>query len=117
MTVGLAFWAVSSKESSTSTTHPHKLIGWIFVAAVLLQDGLGARTHASHGPPGTGRKIQGWLHIVLGVALISIGVRLNSYVQLAENALTVSERQFFQVHLGMERYGIPDGFLTYAYYG
>ncbi|GJN91585.1 hypothetical protein Rhopal_004608-T1 [Rhodotorula paludigena] len=97
MTVGLAFWAVSSKESSTSTTHPHKLIGWIFVAAVLLQDGLGAWTHASHGPPGTGRKIQGWLHIVLGVALISIG--------------------FFQVHLGMERYGVPDGFLTYAYYG
>ncbi|GAA5995039.1 uncharacterized protein JCM10292_004502 [Rhodotorula paludigena] len=97
MTVGLAFCAVSSKESSTSTTHPHKIIGWGFVAAVLLQDALGLWTHTSHGPRGTGRKIQGWLHIVLGVALISIG--------------------FFQVHLGMERYGVSDGFLTYAYYG
>ncbi|BGP44762.1 hypothetical protein JCM10450v2_000576 [Rhodotorula kratochvilovae] len=99
--VGLALWAVKVK-GGTGLSYPHKTVGFCLVGLLLVQDGLGLWTHLSHAPAPRGggpapRAVQGWLHIALGVALICGG--------------------FYQVHLGLERYGVSDKVTLYAYYG
>ncbi|GAA6023738.1 hypothetical protein JCM10207_000240 [Rhodosporidiobolus poonsookiae] len=93
----LALWAVRLKTSSSSETYAHQIIGFCFIIALAVQDLLGVWKHSQPHIPGQPRSLVGWLHIFLGVALIAVG--------------------FYQVKLGMDRYGSVDTVITWAYYG
>ncbi|BGP04748.1 Deoxycytidine monophosphate (dCMP) deaminase [Rhodotorula toruloides] len=99
--VGLALWAVSLKGASDEAIYAHKAVGFAIAAGVVLQDLLGLWTHLSHAPARHGRPppraLKAWLHMLLGVTLIVAG--------------------FVQVNLGLERYGITDGAIRWAYFG
>ncbi|BGP12715.1 hypothetical protein JCM10213v2_000632 [Rhodosporidiobolus nylandii] len=95
---GLALWAVSLKTSTKSETYAHKTIGFAFIGALIVQDLVGWIKHMQGRPqPGQPRSLLGWLHIVLGVTLTVVG--------------------FYQVHLGIVRYGASSDLVTYGLYG
>ncbi|GAA5914207.1 hypothetical protein JCM8208_001518 [Rhodotorula glutinis] len=101
--VVLALWAVRVKGGG-GLSYPHKTVGFCLVALLVAQDLLGLWAHLSRnaalrgpGGPPPPRTIQGYLHIVLGVTLVCTG--------------------FYQVHLGLERYGVSDKVLVNAFYG
>ncbi|GAA5850254.1 hypothetical protein JCM8547_001062 [Rhodosporidiobolus lusitaniae] len=92
----LALWAVSLKTTTTSETYAHKTIGFAFIGALVVQDLLGfIKRLQAHGP-GQPRSLVGWLHIILGVSLILVG--------------------FYQVYLGIQRYGSASDLVVYGLY-
>ncbi|GAA5926351.1 hypothetical protein JCM3775_000992 [Rhodotorula graminis] len=101
--VVLALWAVKVKGGG-GLSYPHKTVGFCLVGLLVAQDLLGLWAHLSRSAalrgssgPTPPRTIQGYLHIVLGVTLVCTG--------------------FYQVHLGLERYGVSDKVLLNAFYG
>ncbi|BGP52894.1 Deoxycytidine monophosphate (dCMP) deaminase [Rhodotorula sphaerocarpa] len=103
LALGAAVLAMQRKGGSNEV-FAHKVIGFCFVGAVIVQDLLGLWSHLSHASSGAGRRssrppraAQAWLHMFLGGALILTG--------------------FVQVHLGMVRYGVTSELVTYGYYG
>ncbi|GAA5980663.1 hypothetical protein JCM10908_001725 [Rhodotorula pacifica] len=99
--LGAVVMAVQAKGGN-EVTFTHQTIGFAFVGALIVQDLLGLWTHLDHAPSRPGRlppprAPQAWVHMFLGIALIVTG--------------------YFQVHLGMERYGVSDDLIIYAYYG
>ncbi|GAA5976769.1 hypothetical protein JCM11641_000866 [Rhodosporidiobolus odoratus] len=95
--LGLALWAVSLKSSASTETYTHRTIGFFFIGALVVQDLLGIFKHMGGPPrPGAGVSILGVCHIILGVTLTAVG--------------------FYQVHLGIVRYGGSD-LVTYGLYG
>ncbi|KWU46629.1 hypothetical protein RHOSPDRAFT_31444 [Rhodotorula sp. JG-1b] len=101
--LGAVLMAVQAKGGDGGGTFAHKTIGFVFVGVLIFQDLLGLWSHLNHRPPGPGRPpppraAGSWIHIFLGVALIVTG--------------------YYQVFLGMERYGVSEEQLvTYGYYG
>lgn len=107
-------------------TRPGQTLGFAFVILLALQVALGWWTHESHEPSRPGedpppRALKAWLHIVLGVGLLGIGVSFTRTPHLREmsairkKADRVEEFenqkrlfQFVQVRLGMEKYGATD---------
>lgn len=114
--------------------HATQTVGFCLVALLIAQDLLGLWAHLSRAAamrsePGGGgpatpppRGVQGYLHIALGVSLVCTGVggvsSLPSDGSLNADQLRRGGRgQFYQVHLGLERYGVSDKVLLYAVYG
>lgn len=100
--LGAVLMAVQAKGGDSGGTFAHKTIGFVFVGVLIFQDLLGLWSHLNYRPAGPGRPpppraAGSWTHIFLGIALIVTG--------------------YYQVHLGMERYGISDALVTYGYYG
>ena len=99
--VGLAYYGTTLKASTTKSGHQVcrssllffllsvrskltdlslKTLGFTFAALLLLQVFLGWWTHESHEPlkpgePPPPRALKAWLHIIIGISLIGLGVR------------------------------------------
>ncbi|GAA5883738.1 hypothetical protein JCM3774_001667 [Rhodotorula dairenensis] len=100
--LGAVLMAVQAKGGDSGSTFAHKTLGFFFVGGLIVQDLLGLWTHLDHPPSRPGRPpppraARAWIHMFLGVALIVTG--------------------YFQVLLGMERYGISNELVTYGFYG
>ncbi|GAA5958319.1 hypothetical protein JCM8115_004052 [Rhodotorula mucilaginosa] len=100
--LGAVLMAVQAKGGDGGGTFAHKTIGFVFVGVLIVQDLLGLWSHLNYHAPGPGRTpppraAGSWIHIFLGVSLIVTG--------------------YYQVFLGMERYGVSEELVTYGYYG
>ena len=97
-------------------------IGFVFVGVLIFQDLLGLWSHLNYRAPGPGRPpppraAGSWIHILLGVSLIVTGVCLYLFRLSRESKSSFSSVQYYQVFLGMERYGVSEELVTYGYYG
>ncbi|GAA5986690.1 hypothetical protein JCM5350_001453 [Sporobolomyces pararoseus] len=120
--VGLAYYATTLKASTTKSGH--QTLGFTFAALLLLQVFLGWWTHESHEPlkpgePPPPRALKAWLHIIIGISLIGLGVR-QSFPLYSRCELTVLTNvewiKFVQVRLGMEKYGATEKIYQLGYW-
>lgn len=89
-----------------------KTVGFSLLALLALQDALGLLKHFVFTGSSTIGSLFGPLHCLVGVSLVSLGVR--RFPSFSSPSLTPSPPQFHQVHLGIARYGTTSDLVTYG---